>query len=366
MMAGKTGTVWAKVLLSSVLVLSVGLVGCSEQIVVTTAEKEKLVQVQEAMVETHPVRLSYTGLTAAGELRKYSFKISGKLQNVAVEKGSYVKAGQRLASLDTTEYALAAEASELNVIKAEKAYKDALDTYQKCEQLYAAGAIPEDDLIKAKLNLDVQEATFKQAKLELEAKQIQLKDAQLYADMDGYVVDILFRESEIVAAGYPVVVVRSPEQKVNVGLSQNDVYKVKAGDEVEVTVNGKTTKGKVQRLDSVPDEQTRTYNAEILITEPYPADSYFLGVTAEVKFTQGEVSGIWVPLACILNDGDDYLFVVQDDRAIRRNIKILDVQGFNVHIEGLEAGEQYVISGMKTLKEGNKVKIQSEVNPDEQ
>ena len=212
----------------------------------------------------------------------------------------------------------------------------------------------------------MQEATFKQAKLELEAKQIQLKDAQLYADMDGYVVDILFRESEIVAAGYPVVVVRSPEQKVNVGLSQNDVYKVKAGDEVEVTVNGKTTKGKVQRLDSVPDEQTRTYNAEILITEPYPADSYFLGVTAEVKFTQGEVSGIWVPLACILNDGDDYLFVVQDDRAIRRNIKILDVQGFNVHIEGLEAGEQYVISGMKTLKEGNKVKIQSEVNPDEQ
>ena len=365
-MSERVGAVWARVLLLGVLVLSIILTGCSGQAAVTGAEKEKLVQVQEAKEETYPVQLSYTGLTSPGELRKYSFKISGKLQDIAVEKGAYVKAGQRLASLDTTEYGLAVEASRLNVIKAEKAYNDALDSYQKCEQLYAAGAIAENDLIKAKLNLDVQEATLEQAKLELQAKQIQLNDAQLYADMEGYVVDILFQKSEIVAAGYPVVVIRSPEQKVSVGLSQSDVHKVKVGDAVKVTVNGKTASGKVERLDAVPDEQTRTYNAEILITEPYPADSFFLGATAEVKFAQGETTGIWVPLACILNDGEDYLFVVQDGRAVKRNITILDVQGFKVRIEGLNAGEQYVISGMKTLKESNKVKIQSEVNPDEQ
>ncbi|NLP43207.1 MAG: efflux RND transporter periplasmic adaptor subunit [Peptococcaceae bacterium] len=365
-MSRKVGVNWTGALLIAILVLSMGLTGCSEQASVTTTEKEKLVQVQEASEETHSVHLSYTGLTSSGELRKYSFKISGKLQDLAIKKGTYVKAGQRLASLDTTEYGLAVEASQLNVTKAEKAYKDALDTYQKCEQLYAAGAIPEDDLIKAKLNLEVQEATFEQAKLELEAKQIQFNDAQLYADMEGYVVDILFQESEIVAAGYPVVVVRSPEQKVRVGLSQSDVYKVKVGDAVQVIVNGKTAPGKVERLDTVPDEQTRTYDAEILITEPYPADSYFLGATAEVKFAQGEAAGIWVPLACILNDGEDYLFVVQDGRAVRRNINILDVQGFKVRIEGIEAGEQYVTSGMKTLKEGNRVRIQSEVNPDGQ
>ena len=349
----------------SILTLIVMVTGCTEQVAVTTPEKEKLIQIQVAQEETHPVQLRYTGLTSSGELRKYSFKIPGKLNEVVVEKGSLVKAGQRLASLDTTEYELAVQAAQLDLSKAEKAYNDALDIHQKTQQLYEAGAIPESDLTKAKLNLDVQEATHYQAKIALEAKQIQLNDAQLYVDMDGYVVDILFQESEIIAAGYPVVVIRSPEQKVTVGLSQKDVQKVKVGDAVQISVDGKETQGKVESLEAVPDAQTRTYNVEILLIEPYPEDSFYLGATTEEKFAQGEAPGIWVPLACVLNDGEDYVFIVENDRAVKRNIKLLDVQGFKVRIEGLKSGEQYVTSGMKTLKEGNKVKSQSEVNPHE-
>lgn len=354
------------VIRTSFLVLTLLLAGCTEQVILTTPEKEKLVQVQVAKEEAYPIALRYTGLTSSGEITKYSFKIAGQLNDIAVETGSLVKKGQKLASLDTTEYGLAVQASRLNVTKAEKAYTEALDTYQKLKQLFAAGALPESDLIKVKLDLDVKEATLNQAKIELEAKQIQLNDAQLYATMDGYVVDILFQESEIIAAGYPVVVVRTPEQKVTVGLSQNDIQKVKVGDTVEVTMDGQKASGKIVRLDAVPDTQTRTYTSEILITEPLPVDSFYLGATAEVKFSQGQASGIWVPLACVLNDGDDYVFVVEDDRAVKRNIKLLDVQGFNVRVEGLNPEEQYVISGMKTLKEGNKVKLQSEVIPNEQ
>lgn len=357
-------TTW--VILASAIVLTLLLTGCTEEVMLTTPEKEKLVQVQDAKEEAYPIALRYTGLTSSGEITKYSFKIAGQLKDIAVEKGALVKRGQKLASLDTTEYGLVVQASQLNVTKAEKAYTEALDTYQKLEQLFAAGALPESDLIKVKLDLDVKEATLNQAKIELEAKQIQLNDAQLYATMDGYVVDILFQESEIIAAGYPVVVVRTPEQKVTVGLSQNDVQKVKVGDTVEVTMDGQKAPGKIVRLDPVPDTQTRTYTSEILITKPFPVDSFYLGATAEVKFAQGEAPGIWVPLACVLNDGDDYVFVVESDRAVKRNIKLLDVQGFNVRVEGLNPEEQYVISGMKTLKEGNKVKLQSEVIPNEQ
>ncbi|HHY26370.1 MAG TPA: efflux RND transporter periplasmic adaptor subunit [Desulfitobacterium dehalogenans] len=356
------------VLMPSVMLLTLTLIlgGCTKEVNVTSSEKEQLVQVQEAKEEAFPVDLRYTGLTSSGEVKKYSFKIPGKLTDIAVEKGAFVKSGQKLASLDTTEYGLAVQASQLNVTKAEKAYTEASDNYQKLEQLYEAGALPEADLIKVKLDCDVKEATYNQAKIELESKQIQLNDAQLYAQGEGYVVDILFRESEIIAAGYPVVVMRSPEQKVTVGLSQNDVHKVNVGDTVEITVDGQKTKGKVERLEAVPDSQTRTYTAEILITEPYPSDSYYLGATAEVKFAQGEAPGIWVPLACILNDGQDYVFIVEEDRAVKRNIKLMDVQGFNVRVEGLSSGERYVFSGMKSLKEGHKVRIQSEGNPHEQ
>ncbi|MGI1660071.1 MAG: efflux RND transporter periplasmic adaptor subunit [Desulfitobacterium sp.] len=353
-------------LTSFFLIFTFMLAGCTEQAAVITPEKEKLIQVQEAKEEKFPLELRYTGLTSSGEVAKHSFKIPGKLSDITVEKGSAVKAGQRLASLDTTEYNLALQAAQLDVTKSEKAYQEAQDNYRKMEQLFKAGALAEADLIKLKLDLDVKEATYQQAKIGHQAKQVQLNDAQLYANKEGYVVDILFREGEIIAAGYPVVVIRSPEQKVTVGVSQKDIQKVKVGDAVEVTVDGKTVKGKVERLDAVPDAQTRTYNAEILITEPYPEDSFYLGATAEVKFAQGEAAGVWIPLACVLNDGEDYIFIVEDERAVKRNIKLLDVQGFNVRVEGLKSGEQYVTSGMKTLKEGNKVKIQSEVSPNQQ
>ncbi|SHN85143.1 efflux RND transporter periplasmic adaptor subunit [Desulfitobacterium chlororespirans] len=352
--------------MSLAVILTMMLGGCTQATAVIPPEREHLVQVQEAEEGAYPVDLRYTGLTSAGELKKYSFKIPGKLTDIAVEKGALVKPGQKLAALDTAEYGLAVQASQLNVTKAEKAYTEARDNYGKLEKLHEAGALPEADLIKVKLDLDVKEATYRQAEIELEAKQIQLNDAQLYAQNEGYVVDILFRESEIVAAGYPVVVIRSPEQKVTVGLSQSDVQKVKMGDRVEITLDGQKGTGHVERLEAVPDQQTRTYTAEILITEPFPSERYYLGATAEVKFAQGEAAGIWVPLACILNDGEDYVFLVEDGRAVKRNIKLMDTQGFNVRVEGLKPGEHYVFSGMKSLKEGQKVRIQSEGTSHEQ
>ena len=48
----------------------------------------------------------------------------------------------------------------------------------------------------------------------------------LTADVDGYVVDVLCKEGEMQSAGYPVVLIRSENQVVTVGLSDKDVKKI--------------------------------------------------------------------------------------------------------------------------------------------
>ncbi len=335
--------------------------GCSKETVAETSTiKEKLVKVQETKEEALPVLLRYTGMTSSGEVKKYSFKVPGKLAEIYVEKGSRVRTGQKLASVSTTELELGVQASQLSVQKAEKAYTEALDSYTKLEKLFQTGAIAEADLKKVKLDLDVKEASYNQAKIELQSKQIQLNDASIYSDMDGYVVDILFKKSEIIATGYPVVVLRNDEQKVTVGLSQNDVRNIKVGTVAKVNIDGIEAKGAVTRIDSVPDSQSRTYNTEILLSEPHPSERFFLGATAQVEFELGMAKGIWVPLSSVLNDGEDYIFEVKDNRAVKKNIKLLDVQGYNVRVDGLAPGEEIVTMGMKALKEGTKVQLQSE------
>lgn len=335
--------------------------GCAKQAVVEMSPiKEKIVKVQEIKEETLPVQLRYTGITSSGEIKKYSFKVPGKLSEINVKKGSPVYSGQKLASVSTAELELSAQASQLTVQKAEKAYLEAQDSYSKLEKLFQAGALAEADLNKTIFDRDVKEASYNQAKIELQAKQMQLNDAHLYSDMDGYVVDVLFKESEIIAAGYPVIVVRTGEQKVTVGLSQTDIKKIKVGTVARITVDGLGAQGEVSRVDTVPDPQSRTYSTEILLSESFPSDQFFLGATAETNFELGGAKGIWVPLASVLNDGEDYIYVVKDNRAVKKNIKLLDVQGFNVRVEGLVLGDQLVTMGMKALKEGTNVKIQSE------
>lgn len=322
-------------------------------------EQSHPVSVLEIKEQSLPVELTYTGTLGTGEIRKLSFKVPGKLAKVYVHKGDHVTSGQKLAELNKTDLNYALEAAQITVQKAGLAYNEAKTGYTRLEQLAAAGGLAQSDLDKAKLDLDVKEATYRQAQIDAQAKESALKDTDLYSNMDGYVVDVLNHEGEVAAAGYPVVVLRQGQQLVNVGLSQEDVKKVKQGTAAAVSIESLKAAGKIKTIDPVPDAQSRTYNAEIALSEELPAQAYQIGATVKVAFAIGEKQGIWIPISSVLNDGEDYVFVVDNGRALKKNIRLLDHQGFNVRVEGLKPGDVLVTSGMKELKEGSPVNVKT-------
>ena len=67
--------------------------------------------------------------------------------------------------------------------------------------------------------------------------------------------------------------------------------------------------------------------------------------------------GIWIPVACVLNDGEDYVYVVKEDRAVRKNIILGSVSGSQVVADGLAEGESLVVQGMKNLDNGSAVTL---------
>ncbi|MCR4429677.1 MAG: biotin/lipoyl-binding protein, partial [Tepidanaerobacteraceae bacterium] len=257
--------------LAGMLILLVSMTaGCTKR-PAEAPERIKPVKVMELKKESTAVVLQYTGIIEAEEMRRLSFKSSGKLKEVFVKKGDKVEAGQLLAALDTEdlEYSLkASEAQmkaalaqyrkavngadpedikklELNVKKAQDSYNYTLASYKRIEALYNGGAVSKDDLDKAKLELDVKEAELQQAKeaynqakdgtraedretllnqaeqarAQYEHNRSLLDDASLKSDAKGSVVDILYKKGEMVSASYPVIVLRSESQVVNVGLS---------------------------------------------------------------------------------------------------------------------------------------------------
>lgn len=332
--------------------------GCGSQPADTgSAEEIRPVSVVPIAEQSQSIGVKYLGVIGSGELKKYSFKVPGKLVHVNVQKGQSVRGGELLADLDQTDLALALRNSQLNLTQAEQVYGDAKDQYAKYQELVKGGAMSATDLDKAKLDMDVKEANYQKAQVDVEAKQNALADTELYGDMSGYVTDILYKEGENLAAGYPVIVVRSQEQVIQVGLNQKDAAKTALGTQAEVKVGDYQGEGKVTRIDQVPDSQTRTYNTEIRLTKEIPQEAYLIGATADVSLAAGAVNGIWIPIAAVMNDGEDYVFIVRDERAVKKNISLKESQGFNVRVEGLKPGDKLVISGMKELSEGMKVTV---------
>lgn len=381
--------------------------GCSKQLPDTALEeKKKPVKVVSVKEEVRPITLAYTGVAGAEELKKLAFQSPGKIAKVMVERGQPVQKGQQLAQLDTKdlEYALVAAKGqlegaqaqydkvvngavpeeikrvEINVKKARDAYHFADENYKKMLKLYEEGAISKNDLDKAKLELDMREADLhgaretekqvkngaraedqaaargqlEQARADYSHKKRLLEEATLTADTDGYVVDVLYQEGEMVGAGYPVVVIRNNKQVVNVGLTSKDLGKVQIGMKAKVRMGNTEWEGEVTNIGQMPDSQSRTYSVQIAL----PENALPMGTVVKVDLIVGEERGIWIPIPSILTDGEDYVFVVKDAKAYKRKIALGEATGAYVKVQGLQDGEALVIEGMKKLEDKDQVSVQ--------
>lgn len=373
---------------------------------VITNEKVKPVRVMSIREENRPLSLEYIGVVESEEIKKISFKSSGKIEKVFVSEDQKIKKGDMLLKLDTEDLAYALDASRANmeaakaqyekaikgareeeinqaksnVKKAQDAYDFSKNNYMKTKQLFEKEAISQNSLDKAKLDLDIRETDLntakelekqvinsvreediktlsyqlEQAKADYEHKKMMIESALLVSDVDGYVVDILYEEGEIVSTGYPAIIIRNEEQVVNVGLSQRDSIKVKQKDKVIIKVEEKEVEGNIVTVAQVPNSQTRTYNAKIDLDE----DIFQLGYIVKVKIIIGEEKGVWIPITSVLANGIDYVFIVRGDRVEKKRVDIQEVLGTKVKVEGLLEEDILVLEGMKRLRDGDKVIIE--------
>lgn len=388
------------------LFLSVILLGgcSSKESSETTNVKNYPVKTLELKNETYPISLEYQGITGGSEVRSLSFKSSARIAKVYVSKGQQVKKGTPLIELDKSDLNFAAEAAKsqidsvsaqytkaLNgaqaedINKAEIAVKNAQvnydhfkELYNKSYNLYETGAIAKQDLDDSKLQLDNSESslngakeTLKQvqngarkediqdvlaqlntAKVNYDSKVNLLQDASLVSDVDGYVVDVLCKENEMQAAGTPVILLRSENQVVTIGLSSDDVKKVKVGTKAQVKINNNNVPGEIINIVQMADKTSGTYSAEIKLLTPIDNSTFYVGDIVKVYINIGSKDSIWIPISSILNDGEDYVYVVDNGRAAKKNITLQDANEDKVSVEGLKTQDKLIIEGMKNIKAG--------------
>lgn len=328
----------------------------------------KPVKVLDIKTETKPVVLDYLGTVNYNELKKLGFKSPGKISKISVQKGTKIKKGDVLAKLDTKDLTFAFNAAKAQLStaktqskKAQDAYTFANDTFARVKNMYDKNAISKQKYEEAKLQLDIRKSDLdqanelkNQAQTDYDHKQSLLEDATLKANSDGYVVDTLFSEGEIVAAGYPVVVIRNDKKIVNVGVTQEDVTLMHLGDKATVSANGIDVTAYVSNISEIPDKDTRTYNVEFALDE----NNFKIGFIVNAKIFIGQEKGIWIPIKSIKSNGKDYVFVVNNNEAKKIPVKILSINQSSVKVTGINDNDKLIIQGISTLVDGDKLKIE--------
>ena len=252
----------------------------------------------------------------------------------------------------------------------------------ECDSLQAEYDIALENLENTKKNklhdLEVQEAKIETCKLNIEALQAgqsneqieqakiakekyvkNIEEATLIADASGIVLEVPFKNGEVVNAGVPVVCVKGEKEVISIGVSVEDYHKIALGD--KVIINDKTS-GKISMIAAYPDETTKTYEVEITPNQDETSEdssSFVMGDIVDVEIVQKENEGYFIPIKSIFNiEGLDYVYIVDGENKIKRiQIKMGEIKGEEVEVQGLSANDIVVTEGMKNLKENEVVTV---------
>jgi membrane fusion protein (multidrug efflux system) len=292
----------------------------------------------------------YTG-TAALETDEDAMvvaKVSGEVESISVEEGDTVRAGQVLARLDGDRLRLEMERARANLAKLEQEYK-------RNTQLKERGLVSATAFEDIKYEMDALRAAFNLARLEVSYTEIK-------APVDGVVAQRFIKVGNTLAVNDPVFHITGLDPLIAyLHVPEKEFRKLAAGQSAEVRVDAIPDKGfagVIERISPVVDPQTGTFKVTLNVTDPSGRLKPGMFGRFNVVYDRREDT-LLVPRVAMVDDESEHaLFVVENGKAVRRQVRTGYPQGDQIEIvEGLDGTEEIVVVGQNGLKDGMDVEV---------
>lgn len=347
-----------------------------------------------------PRTVTVSGTLAADEEVIASFKVAGRISEIAVDLGTKISRGQLIAKLDPTDFLLRIDQAEAALrqtrarlglspegpderVDPEKTapVREALAVLEEARQnrdrskgLYEKNYISKMDLDSAVSRLLVAESRYQasveeirdrqallaQRKSELALSRQQLADATLRSPIDGAVRERKTSVGEFLAAGSPVaVLVRSHPMRLKVSVPERDAGALRSGQTTRVRVEGDPVEhmGKVVRLSPVFEKQNRTLTVEAEVENRQGRLRAGSFATAEIIIDAQQPVVLAPASAIVTFAGIEKVIAEKQGRATERRVRTGRRAGNMVEIlEGLAAGD-LIVAEPGTLSSGEPVSV---------
>lgn len=210
-------------------------------------------------------------LELAGDLRPdksadLSFKIGGQLQVVRVARGERLKRGDVLAGLADSEARAQLAQAEAAVAVTRAQLDLAKDTEARASSLVAMNAAPGSQATVGKLQVAIAQASLQNAIAARDLVATSLNNHVLKAPFDGEIVRVPDGVGQIVTPGTALFRIESLDNLVlRATVGENDVDRIRVGDEVVIEVSGKKVTGKVRLVLRSLEASSRRAPVEVLV-----------------------------------------------------------------------------------------------------
>ena len=415
-------------LLGGALVIIAVLIGLSKAGVIGNKDEGKEVEVSKVVASTIVETVSATGKIQPEIEVKLSSMVSGEIIALNVKEGQVVKKGDLLVKINPDLYTSGLDRSVANLsgtkaglTQSEASYKEAKASYERNKTLYDKGVISKSDWDKAISTYEVAKATRQNAYYNVQSASASVTEAKdnlgrtlIYAPAAGTISVLNVELGERVLgtqhmAGTELLrVANLNNMEVEVDVNENDIVKVKIGDEANVEVDAylkKKFKGTVTSISNsasttLTSDQVTNFKVKVRILkesyqdllegQPDTYSPFRPGMTATVDIiTRTKSNVLAVPISSVVVKADttavkdlkiqgpsdddkkaapksdkkfECVFVKVGDKAKIRVIKTGIQDDTNIEVmSGLKPGD-VVITGpyttvSKDLNSGDKVKL---------
>jgi len=309
-----------------------------------------VVKTEHALRQTVMYNLLYTADVVPIQQAAIYAKVSGTLDRVYCDMGTAVRAGQRLALIDTTELYQTRQQAAATAINARL-------TYRRTKDLF-------DQKLVAAQDLENADAAMKVAVAALDVATTHLNYARIIAPFSGTITKRYLDPGAVVSALSTTMftLMDLDEMKIIINVLEKDIPRVTQGLEATVTVDafpGKTFTGHVTKFAQAVDLATRTMAVEVDI--PNRDHRLRPGMFATVSLNVGRhEDALTLPTQALLKDDQGiYVYVARQDTARRIRVTPGGEQNSRTEIlAGLGGDEDVITTGQNFLRPNGPIMVQ--------
>ncbi|MBR0643288.1 efflux RND transporter periplasmic adaptor subunit [Plastoroseomonas hellenica] len=308
----------------------------------------------------------FTGTVEPRYRVSLGFRLLGRLIHRDVEVGDQVRAGTRLAAIDSLALELAVRSAVADMATARAQLANATGVEGRQRILTERNVVATAQLESAQQALASAEASVQRAEANLAKANEQLTYAQLQSDTDGVVTAIGAQVGQVVSPGQAVVTIARPDiREAAVDVPEDVARDLHPGTPFDIALQLDPrirTQGEVREIGPQADQTTRT--RRVLITLSGTAELFRLGTTVTATLRVPAAATITLPRSALLQrDGKDVVWVVDTGTGTvaTRDVRVgrRDDAAFVV-TAGLAAGDRVVTAGANSLRPGQQVRIPGE------